>query len=48
MLLTDLHVHSTFCDGHDTPRQIVLCAIEKGVKNLVGEEIQKDFEKRGR
>ncbi len=34
MELFDLHVHSVFSDGRDTPRDIVISAIEKGVKRL--------------
>ena len=34
MINTDLHVHSLFCDGKDTPEDIVKMAIEKGIKNL--------------
>lgn len=34
MELFDLHVHSVFSDGKDTPRDIVVSAIEKGVKTL--------------
>lgn len=34
MELFDLHVHSVFSDGRDTPRDIVISAIEKGVKTL--------------
>lgn len=34
MELFDLHVHSIFSDGRDTPRDIVISAIEKGVKTL--------------
>lgn len=34
MELFDLHVHSVFSDGKDEPRDIVLSAIEKGVKTL--------------
>lgn len=34
MELFDLHVHSVFSDGKDEPRDIVLAAIEKGVKTL--------------
>ena len=28
----DLHMHTNFCDGKDTPEQMVLSAIEKGLK----------------
>ena len=34
MELFDLHVHSVFSDGRDTPRDIVISAIEKGIKTL--------------
>ena len=34
MILSDLHVHSRFCDGKDDPEDLVLAAIEKGVKRL--------------
>lgn len=30
----DLHVHSNFSDGADSPRDIVLAAIDKGIKTL--------------
>ena len=30
MLKTNYHTHSTFCDGKDTPEEMVRCAIEKG------------------
>ncbi len=33
-LLTDLHTHTTFCDGTCSPEDLVLGAIEKGVKVL--------------
>lgn len=34
MTTVDMHVHSHFCDGRNTPRELVLCAIEKGIKKL--------------
>ncbi|MGX8698937.1 MAG: histidinol-phosphatase [bacterium] len=34
MILRDLHVHTTFCDGKSTPEEIVLAAIEKGMTTL--------------
>ena len=34
MILQDLHCHTTFCDGHDTAEDMVLSAIEKGMKVL--------------
>jgi histidinol-phosphatase (PHP family) len=30
----DLHVHSNFSDGEDSPRDIVLSAIDKGIKTI--------------
>lgn len=30
--LQDLHMHTTFCDGKNTPEEMVLSAIEKGLK----------------
>ena len=32
--LQDLHVHSCFCDGKDTPEEMVLSAIGKGLSRL--------------
>lgn len=29
-MLTNLHTHTTFCDGKNTPEEVVLSAIEKG------------------
>lgn len=34
MKYTDLHVHTTFCDGKNTPRQMVESAIQKGIQTL--------------
>jgi len=34
MILTDLHVHSVFCDGKNTPEEMVLTAIDKGLKTI--------------
>lgn len=34
MITSDLHVHSIFCDGKNTPEDIVLTAIEKGLKRI--------------
>lgn len=34
MTTADLHVHSNFCDGKNSPEQIVLKAIEKGAKKI--------------
>ena len=31
---TDLHTHTTFCDGHNTPEEMVLAAIDKGITTL--------------
>lgn len=32
--MTDLHVHTVFCDGHDTPEEMVKSAIAKGLTKL--------------
>ncbi len=34
MITTNFHTHSTFCDGADTPEEMVLTAIEKGFTAL--------------
>lgn len=34
MIYSDLHMHTTFCDGKNTPEEMVVSAIEKGVKTL--------------
>ena len=34
MTTVDMHVHSNFCDGRSKPREIVLSAIDKGIKKL--------------
>ncbi|MBQ7624710.1 MAG: histidinol-phosphatase [Clostridia bacterium] len=34
MILKDLHVHTTFCDGQNTPEEMVLAAIEKGMQTI--------------
>ncbi len=34
MIFTDMHVHTTFCDGKNTPEEMVLSAIEKGLKKI--------------
>lgn len=34
MTSRDLHVHTTFSDGKNTPEEVVLAAIKKGVKTL--------------
>ena len=33
-MISDLHVHTNFCDGKNTPEEMVLSAIEKGVDRL--------------
>lgn len=33
-MLTNLHTHSTFCDGKNTPEEMVLAAINKGFRIL--------------
>ena len=32
--MKDLHVHTTYCDGEDTPEDIILAAIDKGLTEL--------------
>ena len=32
--LQNLHTHSTYCDGHDTPEETVLRAIELGFDTI--------------
>lgn len=34
MYIQNLHTHSNFCDGADSPEEIVLCAIEKGFSSI--------------
>ena len=34
MILSDMHVHSNFCDGVDTPEILCETALKKGIKNL--------------
>lgn len=34
MILSDIHTHSCFCDGKNTPEEIVKSAIEKGLKEI--------------
>lgn len=33
-VLQNLHIHSTYCDGKDTPEEIVLSAIDKGFHSI--------------
>ncbi len=33
-MMQDLHVHTTYCDGRDTPEETVLAAIEKGMETI--------------
>lgn len=33
-LLQELHCHTTFCDGKSTPEQMVLAAIDKGLRRI--------------
>jgi histidinol-phosphatase (PHP family) len=30
----DMHMHTTFCDGKDSPEEMVLSAIEKGLERV--------------
>ena len=32
--MSDLHVHTNYCDGKSTPEEMVLSAIDKGLKNV--------------
>ena len=34
MILTDLHMHTTYCDGENTPEEMMLSALEKGMKKI--------------
>ena len=34
MIFTDLHTHTCFCDGKNTPEEMILSAIEKGLKTI--------------
>lgn len=34
MILQDLHVHTVFCDGKNTPEELVASAIKKGMKRI--------------
>jgi histidinol-phosphatase (PHP family) len=34
MSLVDLHVHTNYCDGKDSPEEVVLSAIEKGLSTI--------------
>lgn len=34
MMLSDLHVHTTFCDGANTPEEMVLAAIERRMQRI--------------
>ena len=33
-MLSNLHTHSTFCDGRNTPEQVVTAAIEQGFDSV--------------
>ena len=34
MILQDLHTHTTYCDGKNTPEEMVLAAIDKGLSRI--------------
>ena len=34
MIYSDLHTHTTYCDGRNTPEEMVLKAIEKGLDQI--------------
>ena len=36
----DFHMHTTFCDGKNSPEDMVLGAIEKGLKRVGARHIQ--------
>ena len=44
MIKTNFHTHTTFCDGKNTPEEMVLAAIEKGFSSL-GFSVHSYFEK---
>ena len=34
MTLRNYHTHTTYCDGKDTPEEMILAAIDKGLRTL--------------
>ncbi len=42
--MRDLHVHTTYCDGNNTPEEMVLAAIEKGL-DCIGFSVHAYMEK---
>jgi histidinol-phosphatase (PHP family) len=34
MITADLHMHTTYCDGKNTPEEMILSAIDKGLKTV--------------
>ena len=34
MIFSDLHAHTNFCDGKNSPEEMVKSAIEKGLKKI--------------
>lgn len=34
MITKDLHMHTTYCDGRNTPEEMILSAIKKGLKTV--------------
>ena len=34
MILSDMHMHTSFCDGKNSPEEMVLAAIDKGLKTV--------------
>ena len=40
MIKCDLHTHTVFCDGKNTPEEMVLSAIEKGLDTTKHHEMQ--------
>ena len=34
MILEDMHVHTKYCDGKNSPEEIVISTINKGIKKI--------------
>ena len=34
MITKDLHMHTAYCDGKNTPEEMVICAVEKGLETV--------------
>ena len=44
MIEYDLHMHTTFCDGKNTPEEIVLYAIDKGFSAIGFSAVEENVE----